>query len=214
MNFSCSKDEYLRWYNGPYEDRLSDRLLLALISANRKDKDIWKIMDFDNTREAIFSGSKSVFNGQVMEVSGKLCRQSLLNLKLNLAGKHDPINDRDIHDVMCSEHCSLNDRLRFLSMNRSRCDCLQLSLSEDDPMYKEEGSFCRENSGNYLCADVGKCLSWECSISDFGCKRVEYNQIEIPLRGFGDDCNMAPTYSDVFTLNLILLTVTAIIQFI
>jgi hypothetical protein len=162
-------------------------------------------MDFDNNRESFFAGDKPILNGQVMEVSGQLCRQSLLELQLDLAGQHAPINDRNIHDVMCSADCSLNDQLRKNVMNVSKCDCLQLSLSSDDAQYTEEGSFCRENSGEYLCADLGKCGNWQCAISDFGCKRIEYNQIEVDLRGFGDVCSSASRFGDRLNSNFLLI---------
>ena len=201
MNSSCNIEEYDSWYGKPYEEELSDNFLLALVSTRRKDSEIWDIMDFENSREKFFSGYLAITNGQVMEASATLCRQSLSNLKQTLAGQHGPISERDIHDTMCNTHCALNDRLRFFSMNKTGCSCLELSILPDDSdLFKEEGSFCREHSGDYLCSVLGKCGNWECAISDYGCKRNEYNQIKVPLRGYGNECNTASRTFDAFSL--------------
>lgn len=134
------------------------------------------------------------------EVSSILCRKSLSMLHLSLAGQHDTITEQSIHDVMCSVDCTLNDHLRALAMNESRCSCIDLSPSKDDPGFKEEGSFCRENSGDYLCSDLGDCV-WQCALSDFGCKRNEFNQRKIPLR---NECsNIAHCKFNTFQMTLI-----------
>lgn len=204
MNSSCNIKEYDTWYNEPYEDELSNSFLLALISTQRKDSEIWDIMDFEKSREKFFSGYLAISNGQLMEVSGTLCRQSFSNLELNLAGQHGPINDHDIHDTMCSNNCLLNDMHRISSMNRSGCSCLELSISPNNTdLFKEEGSFCKEHSGDYLCSVLGKCGTWECPTSDYGCKRNEYNQIKVPLRGYGDECNIASGICDGFALRFV-----------
>ncbi len=211
MNYSCSLDVYDKWYNTPYTEDLSNSLLLALISAERKDKYIWhSIMDFDNTRERFFAGALPISNGQVMELSGRLCRRSLTELRLDLAGQHAPISSIDIHDVMCNTHCDLNDKLRFVALNVSRCDCLQLSFGPALLPKKLKGGFCYQNSGDFLCTELGQCGSWECAEHDFGCKRIEYNQIEVPLRGFGDQCSHASRFSGTYIAQIILCLTTLI----
>lgn len=194
MNNTCNGELYQKWHDEPFRNRLSDSMLLALISAERRDRRIWEIMNFDNARESFFSGNDPIANGQVMELSGHLCRRSLSALKDSLAGNHAPINDRDLHDVMCSNECLLNDSLRFIAMNISNCGCLDLSVQTGSGVFykAEEGSdFCKENSGEYLCMDLDRCGKWQCDISDYGCKRIEYNQQEIPLKGFGNECSVA-----------------------
>ena len=195
MNNNCNLELYQRWYDQPFQNRLSDTMLLALIQAQRKDKRIWEIMKFDSERENFFSGRNTISNGQVMELSSNLCRRSLSLLEESLAGNHAPINERNIHDVMCSNECLLNDRLRFLSMNISKCACMELSIQHDSDLFKAAGSFCKENSAEYLCTDLAKCGKWQCDISDYGCKRIEYNQQEIPLKGNGGDCSGASKYN-------------------
>lgn len=179
MNSFCNITEYDDWYNEEYKEELSKSFLLALSSTRRKDKEIWHIMDFINNREKFFAGDYAISNGQVMKVAGELCRQSLSDLRLDLAGQHGPISDRSIHDVMCSVECSLNDMLRLLAMNVTRCECSELSLSQGNLDHTEGSSFCKESSGDYLCSNLGDCGSWQCAISDYGCKRHEYNQRNI-----------------------------------
>ena len=190
MNSTCTVADFKNWYNKPYDNDLSKSLLLVLYSTKRED-DIWDVMNFENGRENFFSGATGaeITNGQLMEVSRILCRKSLSLLHLSLAGQHDTITAQSIHDVMCSVDCTLNDHLRAMAMNESRCSCIDLSPSQDDPGFKEEGSFCKENSGEYLCSDLGDCGVWHCALSDFGCKRNEFDQRKIPLR---NECNVAP----------------------
>lgn len=189
MNSTCDVTEYTKWLNKPYSDELTQSTLLAITSIQRSDKKMYKIMDFENSRERFFSGDLQITNRQIMGITESLCRKSLLRLERNLAGTHGPIKDRDVHDAMCSKDCLLNDHLRSLSMIESGCDCLELSLSVDDPGFKEEGSFCRVNSGEFLCQDLKRCGKWKCGLNDYGCKRIEYNRQRVPLRGYGDDCN-------------------------
>lgn len=193
MSSPCDIEEYKLWYHEPYLEKLGAPFLLALISTTREDKDIWNFMDFDNSREKLLSGNFAITKGMVMDTFGVLCTQNLQQLRHNIAGHHGPIKDRDIHDVMCSNYCVINDQLRIEAMNRSKCDCLALSLSQGDYHYEEEGSFCKRNSGDYLCSKLGQCGTWQCEVSDFGCKRNEYNLKEVPLRGYGDDCSSAPS---------------------
>mmetsp|Transcript_15345 Transcript_15345/g.18673 ORF Transcript_15345/g.18673 Transcript_15345/m.18673 type:complete len:214 (-) Transcript_15345:40-681(-) len=210
-NRSCNLEMYHDWYHRPYERDLSDAFLFALVSADRSHAKLWKIMNFDETRDSFFNFK--ITNGQVMEVSGLLCKTALSKLNLDLAGQHGPIEDHDIHDVMCNPYCTLSDSMRNEALNHTTCNCIQLSLSQSAHQYRDEGSFCRENTGEYLCAVLGKCGIWQCELSDFGCKRLEYNQIEVPLRGYGHVCNVASNLNcDIFFFSL-LFVLTVIFSF-
>ena len=200
MNKTCSVRDYEEWYDIPYPNKLSESMLLALISAKRKDTKIWRIMNFDNSRERFFSGNADITNGQVMELAGHLCSLSLSKLQESLAGNHGEIRKRDIHDVMCNKECLLNDKLRHLSINMSNCACLELSTQEESDQFKTYGSFCKENSADYLCSVLGDCGEWQCDLNDFGCKRIEYNQKEVPLRGFGGDCSEASKHCNFLVI--------------
>lgn len=212
MNKICSLEDYQEWYDNPYPNRLSESMLLALISAKRKDTKIWRIMDFDNSRERFFSGNVAITNGQVMELAGNLCSLSLSKLQESLAGNHGEIRQRDIHDAMCSKECLLNDKLRNISMSVSNCACLDLSIQEENKLFKSDGSFCKENSADYLCSYLGDCGEWQCDLTDFGCKRIEYNQKEIPLRGFGGDCSEASKHCN-FLVIFAWITITLLLAY-
>ncbi len=210
MNNTCNTEKYLTWYNEAFPTRLGDSMLLSLLLAQRKDKKIWEIMNFDDARESYFAGNTDISNGQVMELSGHLCRRSLISLKESLAGHHAPVNDRDIHSAMCSNECLLNDRLRFASMNMSNCNCLELSVPNDsDVVMGDDKFFCKENSGEYLCEDLGRCGEWLCEVADYACKRRFYDQQEVPLKGYGNDCSGASRHM----MNTVLLSIVVLFSF-
>jgi hypothetical protein len=127
----------------------------------------------------------------MMLATSVLCRQSLKGLELELAGKHIPILEHNIHNVMCSSSCLFGDKLRTLAMDISGCGCLDLSSKPGQDNFKVHGDWCAESSGQQLCEELGKCGEWKCSIGDFHCERNEYNRIFVPLKGFGNQCSGA-----------------------
>jgi hypothetical protein len=148
-----------------------------------------------------------------MLATSVLCRQSLKQLELDLAGRHIPILDQNIHDVMCSPSCLLGDRLRTLAMDVSGCDCLDLSLKPSDNGYRKHGDWCAESSGQQLCEEIGKCGEWHCSIGDFHCERNEYNRRLVPLKGFGNQCSGGSTMKIIGNLAVILSVILIVLFF-
>eukprot|EP00953_Heterococcus_sp_UTEX-ZZ885_P030795 16235-Heterococcus_DN1.PRE.4 len=132
----------------------------------------------------IFSNAP-LSNGLAMEKAAVQCHTRLNQLRLDRAGRHGPVEDWWIYDMMCSEECMQSDKLRRTAMATSGCDCLQLSTPEGDPKYRVEGDWCTANSGRLLCSIFDQCGIWNCRISDFMCPRYEYNKYRVPLRGYG-----------------------------
>jgi hypothetical protein len=138
-----------------------------------------------------------------MVSAGVLCAQSLAHVKRNRAGRHGNFSEQEIHETMCHDDCLISDSLRGEAMNTSGCKCLELSTSPDDPLIKNSGDWCRESSGHKLCEALGICGQWQCSMNDFHCKRMEYNTIDVPLKGYGNECNHATSavpHLSIFTL--------------
>jgi hypothetical protein len=93
---------------------------------------------------------------------------------------------------MCDKYCLASDTLRAQAIRTSKCDCLQLSTQNSSKAYRTEGDFCRTNSAAMLCSDSTHVMCsgvMNCELSDFNCPRMNYNRIDVPLRGFGDDCS-------------------------
>jgi|AntRauTorckE5430_2_1112549.scaffolds.fasta_scaffold04721_3 hypothetical protein len=185
---------YWQWYNQIYDSELHPSLIQQLVLVDRSNKKLWKAMNFDE-RTASFQdfldGKLSPQNGEIMDASGILCRQSLRNLERGLAGTHldlDTMN-QGIHDTMCSVHCLTSDKMRIAVMNITGCSCSELSTTPVDELYKESGDWCKESSGQYLCDEIGNCGKWKCTLDDFECKRKEYNTMYVPLKGYGNDCS-------------------------
>lgn len=191
MNKTCNVGDYRLWYETSYDGHHRNAVILSLIAAQRMDKKLWRIMNFDKTRSDFLSGNYLVSNGQAMEMSGIFCRESLAMLKLNLAGKHGPVSDQDIHDEMCDNFCLMGDAMRESGLQASGCSCLQLSLSSNDLAYTIEGDWCRESSGLMLCDELERCGIWQCNMIDIHCKRREYNTLSTLLKGKGDNCSDA-----------------------
>ena len=186
------------WKAETYQNTLSSPFLQALIKVERSNSKLWKAMRFDERSHSLFLAGK-IFptQGEIMDSSGILCKQSLTNLPLLDSGTHEsPMMDQRVHEVMCSEFCLINDLLRNEAMNVTGCSCLELSLQSDDPLFKFDGSFCFENSARYLCSELGRCGKWDCELEDFQCKRMEYDRIDVPLKGKGGQCSTASNILD------------------
>ncbi len=123
--------------------------------------------------------------------TGLLCSRSLVNLKRNRAGLHGNFSEQEIHDVLCHDNCLVSDSLREEAMNLSGCKCLELSTAVEDTLFKSPGDWCRESSGYKLCDVLGVCGQWQCSLNDFHCRRMEYNTLLVPLKGYGNQCSRA-----------------------
>ena len=158
------------------------------------------------------AGDLLITNGQAMAVAGILCRNSLIKLRLKMAGNHGPASDQEIHDEMCNKYCLANDRLRETAMQFSGCSCLDLSTAKDDLTYTAKGDWCLSNSGQILCDELERCGTWRCAIDDFHCRRREYNKQEVLLKGYGDQCN-ASFGLDMSPLHIIVFFVTVFVVF-
>ena len=176
----------------PYKGQFSNVLETNLLSIERSDMEVWRTMDFHSNQEKFLQGRGVISNGQAMEVSAVWCKEALTQLTIDLAGKHGPVSDLSIHDQMCNAFCITNDILREEAMTTSECNCLQLSTKTSDLSYTKTGDWCLKNSGRILCSELGRCGIWECALEDFHCPRRDYNQKEVPLKGFGDNCSYGP----------------------
>lgn len=160
----------------------------------------------DNDKDFL-SGVSYPTNGEIMAATAALCEQSLERVERNSAGFHGNFTEQNVYDTMCHDDCITNDALRSKAMNASGCNCLELSTVEGDSMFKTEGDWCRESSGAKLCKVMGQCGEWQCAIDDFHCKRMEYNTIFVPLKGYGQKCSLAlplAVHQGAFTLALVL----------
>ena len=119
------------------------------------------------------------------------CRSYLKSLEVGISGRHGPVSDQSIYDVMCMDYCVINDRQRIEAMEVSYCDCKELSTQPDEVGYSLEGDFCRENSGRMMCEELERCGVWDCNVVDFLCPRMEYDQSDVELRGKPGECTGA-----------------------
>ncbi|KAG5189136.1 hypothetical protein JKP88DRAFT_184656 [Tribonema minus] len=158
----CSLDLYQAWYNKAYEGPLQNT------------PNFW-----------IFS-SAELSNGQAMEKAATKCKLKLEQLRLDRAGRHGPVEEWWIFDVMCSDECVQSDALRRAAMAACGCDCLALSTQAGAPSYRAAGDWCAHNSGRLLCATFYQCGTWACRVGDFMCPRFEYNQYRVAFRGPGN----------------------------
>ena len=108
-------------------------------------------------------------------------------IKLGLSGRHGPVSEQAVYDVMCMEFCTVNDLYRFQAMQRSGCTCMELSTKPDEIGFSRPGDWCRENSGRMMCEELERCGTWECEMEDFLCPRLEYNTLSVDLRGSADE---------------------------
>jgi len=182
----CNIDAYFEWFDKTYEENLLPAFIRKLVAADRSNKKLWKAMDFESSRKDFLAGKTYISNGQMMQVTGILCRESLANLERKLAGYHGPVTDQDIHDAMCRSDCITTDEMRDEAMQISGCDCAELSTMP--------GDWCAESSGVQLCDEVEQCGVWQCSLNDFHCRRMEYNSVSVPLKGYGNECSSAVTW--------------------
>lgn len=188
------------WKAETYTRQLSSPYLQALVNVDRSNSKLWKAMRFDEKSHSLFLAGK-IFptQGEIMGSSGILCKQSLTNLPLLDSGTHESaMLDQRVHEVMCGDFCLINDLLRSEAINVTGCSCLELSLQSDDPLYKYDGSFCFENSARYLCSELGRCGKWDCELQDFQCKRMEYDKVDVPLKGKGGQCSAASSILDTW----------------
>ena len=189
----CIIEMYWDWYNKHYDGPLTDSVASILYKSTRyTNKYIWRIMHFEESKGKFLAGEVRITNGQMMDISSVLCRESFKVLKLNLAGSHGPVSDQHVHVEMCNEHCLLNDSLRQIAMSYSGCNCVQLpSLSPQGYYLPLNKDWCEQNSARILCDELEICGRWICAMDDFHCPRRDYNSKEIPIKGRGDQCNDA-----------------------
>mmetsp|Transcript_17698 Transcript_17698/g.36736 ORF Transcript_17698/g.36736 Transcript_17698/m.36736 type:complete len:253 (+) Transcript_17698:197-955(+) len=129
-------------------------------------------------------GGVKITNEFAIDLLGTKCKQYLKAIDVGLAGKHGPVPDQAIWDVMCTEYCNYNDLLREFIIKKSGCTCMDFSTKSHEIGYSRPGDWCRMNSGKILCEELGRCGVWECQLEDFSCPRQEYNTINVELRGF------------------------------
>ena len=190
-NTTCHTSKYNEWISSPMGDKgIIKRIENILYYTKRSDLDVWEIMKFDDRREEFLAGNLKITNGEIMVISGIACQKSLRQLKLDLAGKHGPVSSQEIHDVMCNQYCNISDFLREIVMKRSSCSCLELSTQPDDIAFIRKGDWCQRNTAVLLCNELEYCgTGGTCQIEDFHCPRREYNLVNVPLKGFGSQCN-------------------------
>ncbi|CAM9437687.1 unnamed protein product [Phaeothamnion confervicola] len=133
-------------------------------------------------------------NGQAMDRAYTYCYYMMDQLRLDRAGRHGPVEDRFVYDVMCAPACLGSDTLREEAMAMSGCSCAELSVSQSSStssfVSQETEGWCLTNTGRILCDVFERCGVWDCRVSDFMCPRHEYNKQEIEFRGLGD-CSAA-----------------------
>lgn len=121
---SCNSSIYNGWYDSRYSGALVDDL-----------NNLWLFSDAELT------------NGQALEVASSTCLVMMNKLRLDRAGRTGPVPDKIIYDVMCSEECTLSDKLREEAMSLADCTCIQLSTQATDPTYHTPGDWCSTNTG-------------------------------------------------------------------
>lgn len=143
-------------------------------------------------------------NGKLMKEAEDECRVSLNKLRLDISGKHGPVTEESIWEVMCSPACTQNDFYHQQAMKESGCNCEQLSATYSNL----EADFCSANSARMLCKQykplfaVGstrpktklwagrlngrsskgaleRCGTWNCRLGDYMCPRYEWDRMWI-----------------------------------
>ena len=200
---SCNSTAYREWYASEYEPTEDLPLSLYqirtdLVKVTRSDKH-WKLMNFDEDHDEfldLYAGRRpkrlNITKGQTMTASTLWCEEKLGEIEVSSAGSHgsQSLLNADHHDTMCMKYCHASDYLRSDAIKTSECSCLELSTGKDEISYTTEGDFCLQNSGYLLCEQVDELNTCkDCELEDFMCPRREYDKIEIPLKGFGDECN-------------------------
>jgi hypothetical protein len=160
----------------------------------------------------------NISKGRAMEVSSNWCADEIRSVEATHAGGHGPPPDLSnaerrgnflstFHGAMCSDHCLASDSLRTKAMAASRCDCVQLSTKEGDMSYTREGDFCLRNSGEILCEEVDLDVNSECELKDFACARREYDRIQVPVKGYGNECNAGPVLGSALVFGATILAI-------
>ena len=209
----CIIGKYWEWYKKRYDEPLTDSVASILYKSTRySNKYIWRIMNFEESKGKFLAGEVQITNGQMMDISSVLCRESLTALKLELAGSHGPVSDQHVHVEMCNEHCLLTDSLRQIAMSYSGCNCVQLPSSSSEGYYLPlNKDWCEQNSARILCDELEICGQWICAMNDFHCPRRDYNAKEIPIKGRGDQCNNAIVIATNITPLLMFTTIWILI---
>eukprot|EP00518_Triparma_eleuthera_P003775 CAMPEP_0182455444 /NCGR_PEP_ID=MMETSP1319-20130603/1606_1 /TAXON_ID=172717 /ORGANISM="Bolidomonas pacifica, Strain RCC208" /LENGTH=260 /DNA_ID=CAMNT_0024653501 /DNA_START=106 /DNA_END=884 /DNA_ORIENTATION=- len=145
----------------------------------------WNIVKYDKDNPFILR------NAHAVDVLGTKCRQYMQALKVGISGRHGPVPPQAIYDVMCTDFCTVNDLEREVAMQESGCNCMDLSTKPTEVGYSVPGDWCRENSGRMMCDELEYCGVWECALFDFSCPRMEYNTLNIELRGSPGECGAA-----------------------
>ena len=210
----CNITAYSEWHSSNLKDTEHIPLSLYqlrtdLLNIDRQTK-VWRIMDFDRTRDdfvKLYGGRRpkrlNITNGQAMEASSVWCKENIQSIKDSSAGGHGPPQPDGclsadyhgnflltVHDAMCMNYCLSSDSLRAEAIILSQCNCLELSTKEDEISYTREGDFCLKNSGHLLCEKIGLDTCNKCDeLKDFTCARREYDAIQVPLRGYGNECS-------------------------
>lgn len=122
-------------------------------------------------------------NELALRTAVRKCVARFTALKEYLGGRHGPVSEQSMYDVMCSAECLEADDLHQKAMEASGCSCLELSTQEDEATYHVEGDVCRRNSARILCNMYGQCGEWNCRIDDFMCPRYEWNRRKIRFKG-------------------------------
>ncbi|GMI17173.1 hypothetical protein TrLO_g2812 [Triparma laevis f. longispina] len=172
----CNMTLYHQWAQEDFQGISKD---LVIPKTNLR---WWDVENFEK------NGPFVLRNSHAVEVLGTKCRQYMQAIKMGLSGRHGPVSDQAIFDVMCTEYCIVNDQFREEAMQVSGCNCMDLSTKSDEVGYSEAGDWCRENSGRMMCDELERCGTWECALYDFSCPRMEYNTLDIMLRGSPGDC--------------------------
>lgn len=158
----CNMTAYKHWYFSEYDSGSS---LFSLKNFWGLGSQRWDTITLEIT------------NGVAMEKAADICRLTLVQVKLDMAGRLGPVKHEYINEAMCSDACVSSDALHEEAMTASNCLCMELSTPDNSPLYHIEGDWCRRNSARLMCDIFDMCGRWECSLEDFMCPRYEYNTL-------------------------------------
>jgi len=201
MNFDKDHDDFISLYGGRRPKRLNISNWRAM--EGKSSSDVAKLLFTALVSFNEPSLTSSSHLDLIMEVSAVWCQDGIKTLQGTGTGGHGPPSEYlkddyhgdfllSVHDTMCNNYCLGSDYLRAEAIATSQCTCLELSTKERDISYTKEGNFCLKNSGHLLCqriVEYNQTICTDCELDDFMCARREYNTIEVPLKGRGDECN-------------------------
>lgn len=96
----CNMTLYHQWAQEDFQGISKD---LVIPKTNLR---WWDVENFEK------NGPFVLRNSHAVKVLGTKCRQYMQAIKMGLSGRHGPVSDQAIFDVMCTEYCIVNDQFR------------------------------------------------------------------------------------------------------